>query len=69
MSYRQVAEAPAVRVPLLLFTDDPLSMQDAYGADLGEATTNQIKLVLTEPTIFDVIEGQRVLQVGHLSRV
>jgi hypothetical protein len=54
----------AAELPVLLFTYDPLTMDDVYGSGLDETTTAQVKALLNDPAIFDVLEGQRLLQVG-----
>jgi hypothetical protein len=57
--------APSERLewPALLFTSDPIAEQEAYGADLPQTITTQITFLLRDPAIFEVLEGQRWIQV------
>ncbi len=64
MEQQPAAAAPGeLGPPLLLFTTtEPLSMDNAYGTGLGEATLAAVKALLTDPDVLQVVEGQWLVQ-------
>jgi len=48
--------------PLLFSTEALLNMDDAYGAGLEEETLGAVKVLLGDPAVLDVVEGQWLVQ-------
>lgn len=72
MRFHVLQDEPRIEpsvLPRLLFSSQPVTVEDAYGQGLPEAFTDRVKALLGDNlAIFDVIEGQRLMQVSCMHR-
>jgi len=54
---------PSFDQPLLLFTTQPLTDEEAKGGDLPPPIVAQISQTLAEALVFDIVEGLEMIQV------